>query len=363
MIVVDSHLDLAMNALWLRRDLTKSVYEIRKLEEGMPGKSRGRNTVALPEMREGKVALCFATANARLALDERPQSGFTSTMMTYAAAQGQVAYYRALEFYGEMRIVKGRKGLATHIKEWQNPGSTDKLPVGYVLSVEGADCVVPEMVGSWWNDGLRVASLSYGVSRRALGRGKESYVTDEGKELLRVLDQAGIILDLTHLYEGAFWQALDIFQGPVIATHQTCQGVVRDGRQFTDEQMHRLFSDQQIGAIIERDGVLGVGMSTWLLDPGWVRGWSRVEDSDVTMETVVDHIDHICQLAGNARHVAIGSDLDGGFGKEESPKDLETIADLQRMPRLLHKRGYGDEDVALIMHRNWIRKLNQALPK
>lgn len=362
MIVVDSHLDLAMNALRLRRDLTKSAYEIRELEQGMPGKSRSRNTVALPEMREGKVALCFATANARLALDERPQFGFTSTMMTYAAAQGQLAYYRTLEFHGELRMVQDRKGLATHIKEWQGSEATDKLPVGYVLSVEGADCIVPEMVESWWKDGLRIASLSYGVSRRALGRGKDSYVTEEGRGLLRAFDEIEIVLDLTHLYEGAFWQALEIFRGPVIATHQTCQGVQRGGRQFTDEQMNRLFSDQQIRAIIERGGVLGVAMSTWLLDPGWVRAWNRPEDSDVTLETVVEHVDHICQLAGNARHAAIGSDLDGGFGKEESPKDLDTIADLQRMPGLLRNRGYSDEDVALIMHGNWIRKLHEVLP-
>lgn len=356
MIVVDSHLDLAMNALHLRRDLTKTVYEIRRLEQGMPGKSRARNTVALPEMRKGKVALCLATTIQRLIPGGSLRSGWTSATMAYAAAQGELAYYQILEFCGEMRMVGDRKGLANHMAEWEAAGDdTDNLPVGYVFSAEGGEHLVPETVSLWWEDGMRVASITYGESHYAPGgTGKDSYLTDDAKALLRAMDEVGMILDLTHLYEGAFWQALDTFQGHVIATHQNCRALVPGERQV---------SDAQIRAIVERDGVLGVAMDAWMLHPGWVRGETRIEETDVTLDTVVDHIDHVCQLAGNPRHAAIGTDLDGGYGTEQSPQDLDTIADLQRIPGLLRKRGYSDQDIALIMHGNWLRKLNEALPR
>jgi membrane dipeptidase len=75
---------------------------------------------------------------------------------------------------------------------------------------------------------------------------------------------------------------------------------------------------------------------------------------------MVDHIDHVCQLAGNARHSGVGTDLDGGFGREQSPQDLDTIADLQRLPDLLSRRGYSPQDIELILHGNWIRFLLEA---
>ena len=201
---------------------------------------------------------------------------------------------------------------------------------------------------------MRIASITYGASRYAPNRGRASYLTPRAEELLRNMDEVGMILDLTHLYEGAFWQALDVFQGPVMATHQNCQALVPGERQF---------SDGQIRAIIERDGVLGTSLDVWMLYPNWVRGETRVEDTDVTLATVVDHIDHVCQLAGSARHAAIGSDLDGGYGTEQSPVDLDTIADLQKIPDLLRERGYAEEDIRLVMHGNWTRKLNQILPE
>jgi membrane dipeptidase len=74
------------------------------------------------------------------------------------------------------------------------------------------------------------------------------------------------------------------------------------------------------------------------------------------------NIDHVCQLAGDALHAGIGSDLDGAFGKEQTPEDLETIADLQRLPEMLRRRGYSESDVQNIAHGNFIRFLRGALP-
>jgi membrane dipeptidase len=160
-----------------------------------------------------------------------------------------------------------------------------------------------------------------------------------------------MILDVTHLSDDSFWEALDLFNGSIWASHSNCRSVVPDPRQFSDEQ---------IKALIERGAVLGAVYDTWMMVPGWIKGQTMPEDVGVKIEHVVEHIDHICQLAGNAKHCGIGSDLDGGFGREQSPTDLDTIADLQKMADLLRGRGYSEADVEGIMSGNFLRVLRQA---
>jgi membrane dipeptidase len=163
------------------------------------------------------------------------------------------------------------------------------------------------------------------------------------------MDEVGMVLDVTHLADESFWQALEKFKGPVLASHNNCRALVPGERQFADDQIRRL---------IERGSVIGVALDSWMLYPGYVPG--ETPNARVNLEAVVDHIDHICQLAGNARHAAIGSDLDGGFGTEQSPHDLDTIADLQKIPALLRKRGYVEADIEGVMHGNWLRFFQQA---
>jgi membrane dipeptidase len=170
-----------------------------------------------------------------------------------------------------------------------------------------------------------------------------------GVELLAEMKRLGIILDLTHLSDQAFWEAMDCFDGQVLASHNNCRALVPHQRQF---------SDQQLRAIIERGGVVGAAFDNWMIRPGWAHGAQN--NGPVHLSDVVDHIDHICQLAGNSRHAAIGSDLDGGFGREQSPADLDTIADLQKIADILRERGYAEEDVTAIMHGNWLRLLHQV---
>jgi membrane dipeptidase len=165
------------------------------------------------------------------------------------------------------------------------------------------------------------------------------------------MERLGIILDATHLCDESFRDALDHFRGPVWASHSNCRALVPHGRQFTDDQIKEL---------IARGAVIGAAFDAWMLVPDWVRGTSTPEGAGVTLETVVDHIDHICQLAGNARHCGIGSDLDGAFGREQCPSDVETIADLARLPAILRRRGYSEADVEAIAHGNFIRFLREA---
>jgi membrane dipeptidase len=356
MLIIDFHLDLSMNALDYNRDLTLPVATTRVQEAGMPGKGRGGSTVALPEMRAGRVALSSATVICRVQQPNSPASGVRSHAIAYAKAQGQLAYYRQLVADGEVVIVSNRADLDRHMaawEAWEAAPAGPQPPLGFVISMEGADPIVsPEQVPQWYADGLRIVSLShYGISATAYGTDTEGGLTPLGRPMLRALDDAGIILDLTHLADQAFYEAMDAFDGPVLASHNNCRALVPGVRQFTDDQLRR---------IIERNGVVGAALDAWMMYPGWVKGVTQ--PSVVDLNVMVDHIDHVCQLAGNADHAAIGTDLDGGYGKEQTPHDLDTIADLQKVADLLRARGYDASAVSKIMHGNWVALLRRAWP-
>jgi len=163
--------------------------------------------------------------------------------------------------------------------------------------------------------------------------------------------EAGMALDVTHLADDAFWQAVEIFDGPIWASHNNCRALVPGDRQFSDDQLR---------CLIQRDAVIGAVLDIWMLYPPFVVG--ETPNTVVSLQTVVDHIDHICQLSGNTRHVAIGSDLDGEFGTEQTPHDVDTIADLQKLPAILASRGYTGSDIEGIMHDNWLRIFQRTLP-
>jgi membrane dipeptidase len=368
MIVFDAHLDLAWNAIDWNRDLLLPVAEIRRREreQGMTEKGRGCNTVSFPELRRGQVAVFIATLLARLV---RPNlvpaiQRYNSMEAACAAAYGQLAYYRALEQKGVLRSIRDWPTLDGHLRAWLHKDeggrtkdeSEDALsaePLGFILSMEGADPVLsPDHVEEWWRAGLRIIGPAhYGVSPYAHGTGTEGGLLPPGRPLLRQMERLGMILDITHLADQSFDEALDAYGGPVLASHHNCRALVPNQRQLTDEQIRRL---------LQRGAVIGAALDTWMLHPNWVRGQTRMEDTQVKLATMVDHIDRVCQLAGNARHAAIGTDLDGGFGREQSPCDLDTIADLQRIPALLGDRGYDREAVTGIMHGNWLRFFRDA---
>ena len=222
-----------------------------------------------------------------------------------------------------------------------------------MLSLEGADSLVTlNHLERAYAYGLRaIGPAHYGPGRYAPGTGETGGLEPAGRELLRAMDDLGMILDVTHLTENAFREALDLFQGPVWASHSNCRALVPDQRQWSDEQINEL---------IQRDAVIGAVLDTWMMKPGWMKGKTTHADINVPLETIVDHIDHICQLAGDAHHCGIGSDLDGGFGREQSPADLDTIADLQRIPDLLSNRGYSTESVVNITNGNFIRFIQSA---
>ncbi len=354
MLIIDAHLDLSWNALQGNRDLLRSAYTIRTQEVSTPGKGRAQGTVAFPDMRQGRLAVSVVTLFARSTGRPAPHADYASPAQSYGVAQGQLAYYRALEHEGHIRIIADRANLDSHITDWEAWEGTeldDAPPLGFIISMEGADPILkPDQLEEWVGGGLRLLGLThYGPGRYAGGTGTELGLTELGPPLLAEMQRLGVTLDLTHCSDQAFWEALEHYEGLVLASHNNCRALVPHQRQFSDEQLR---------AIFERDGVIGAAFDAWMLQPGWVSGQSTNEG--VTLNTVIDHMDHVCQLAGNSRHAGIGTDLDGGYGREQSPCDLDTIADLQKLAGLLADRGYSDDDIGAIMHGNWLRLLRQA---
>lgn len=352
MLIFDAHLDLSMNALEWNRDLTRPIDEIRAREQGLSDKpDRGNNTVSLGEMRRGRVGLCVATLIARFVKPANKLPGFHSPEIAWSQTQGQLAWYRAMEAAGHMRQIRDADQLCRHVQLWQVP--PDDAPIGFVLSLEGADSILsPRHLEQAYEQGLRaIGPAHYGPGTYAQGTHATGGIGQRGRELLAEMQRLNIILDATHLCDDSFWEALEVFHGPVWASHSNCRALVPDTRQFTDEQLKEL---------IARGAVIGGALDAWMLVPDWKRGVTTPAAAGVTLEHMVDHIDHVCQLAGNARHSGIGTDLDGGFGREQGPLDVHTIADLTRIADLLTKRGYSADDVAQVMHGNWIRFLENA---
>jgi membrane dipeptidase len=385
---------------------------------------RGRGTVSLPELRRANIGLVVATQIARYSKPSHPLPGWRSPAQAWAMTQGQLAWYRTMEEAGEMVQITDRAGLEAHFKLWmegshpltpslspapsggegarragegvvpmfnvqrptlnvqrstlnqqstisnqqstisnQNPlapspapnaGEGDRgLPIGYILSLEGADSMVtPAYVERSHAQGLRaIGPAHYGPGTYAFGTDSEGGIGQRGRELLKEMERLGMILDATHLCDTSFREALEVFGGPIWASHSNCRALTPHNRQFTDDQIKELLA---------RGAVIGAPLDAWMMIPNWVRGQTTPQGTGLKLEKMVDHIDHICQLAGNASHCGIGTDLDGGFGREQCPMDLDTIADLQRVPDLLRARGYSPADVEGMMHGNFLRFLREA---
>ncbi len=355
--ILDAHLDLAMNALEWNRDLTRPLAEIRAREAGRADKpDRGRGTVSFAEMRRGRVGICVATQIARYVPPDNPLPGWHSPEQAWAQTQGQLAWYRAMEARGELEPITSAAALRRAVGRWSGSEPADNAPIGYILALEGADSIRSvRHLEEAYSQGLRaLGPAHYGPGRYASGTETSGPFPPAGRELLAEMDRLGLILDVTHLTDEEFREALDVYRGPIWASHSDCRALAPHQRQLSDEQ---------IRILVDRGAVIGAAFDAWMLVPNWIRQQTTPESAGVTLQTVVDHIDRVCQIAGSARHSMIGSDLDGGFGREQAPMDLESIADLARIPDLLRARGYGDEDVEAIASGNAVRFLDDALPE
>jgi len=355
--IFDAHLDLSMNAMEWNRDLRWSIDEIRQSEQYLTDKpDRGKGTVNFGSLRSGNIGIVVGTQIARFTKEaaKLPGASWHSPEQAWAQTQAQLAWYQAMELDQQIKIIANRQELDDHIERWQkDPVNT---PIGLIRSLEGADSIISfRHLEQAYDDGLRaIGPAHYGPGVYAQGTDATGGIGQKGRELLKEMDTLGILLDTTHLCDESFWEALDNFQGPVCASHNNCRALVPHHRQFSDDQLKEL---------IQRGAVIGVALDAWMLSPNWVRGKSTPQSENVSLESVADHIDHICQIAGNAHYVGIGSDLDGAFGTEQCPSDVDTIADLQKLVSILKKRGYSPSDINNICSENWIRFYRNAWSK
>ncbi len=353
-LIIDAHLDLSMNALEWNRDLRQPLFDINQREQHLTDKpDRGNSMVNFAEMRKGNIGLCVATLIARYVKKSNTLTGWHSPEQAWAQTQGQLAWYRAMEDAGELKAITNWESLVTHLNDWEQATNKNQEAIGYVLSLEGADSIVNlSYLEKAYANGLRaLGPAHYGPGTYAFGTDSTGGIGQKGKELLKEMERLNIILDATHLCDESFWEAMKHFNGPVWASHSNCRSLVHHNRQFSDEQLKEL---------INRGAVIGGVLDAWMLVPNWVRGQSTPQSKAVTLEKLVDNYDHICQLAGNSLHIGIGTDLDGGFGNEQAPYDLTTIADMQILPNLLRKRGYKASDIENILSKNWLRFIKNA---
>ena len=366
MLIFDGDYPMAYGGVELNRDLTLPLAEVRAADgESGNGESGNVAFACLPEMRRGRVAAALMKFTVRQKRENSILAGLRGTAAVFGAARGQLAYYHILAEQGEGVVLTHGEALAGHMEAWEKAEDTHSLPVGFILGMEGADPILwPDQVHEWFESGVRVVSLThYGPSTYAHGTGSEGGLFAPARGLLREMSACGMLLDLTHISDESFFETVDLYEGPVLASHQNCRALVPGQRQFSDEQLR---------IVIERGGVIGASMDTWMLCPWYTLDWANTggynrrdhfRREEISLNHVADHIDHVCQLAGNADHAAIGGDTDGQGGIDGAPCEVDSIADYQLLVPILEGRGYARADVEKIMYRNWVRFYTDHLPK
>ncbi|MEO0964293.1 MAG: membrane dipeptidase [Planctomycetota bacterium] len=363
-MIFDGHLDLAMNALQFERDLRRPLDETRQREQGVDD-GRGVATVTLPGMRQAGVRACVATllARAKPWVDparslKRSTDDWPDPSMAHAVAHGMLAYYRCLERQGEIAIVRD----ATDLDRLTPDG-----PIGVIVTLEGADPVLdPDDLHRWHDAGLRTLSLAhFGRSHHAHGTPStdpanphdvDGPLTDLGRATLDAMHDLGMPLDLTHLSDRSFAEAFDRFPGRVYASHSACRAIVGN-----NDQVHpqRNLTDDQLRAILDRDGVVGLPLFNAFLQPGYTEASGP---ADCPVARFADHARRVCDLVGDADHVALGSDLDGGFGREHTPDAIDSVADLPRLADALQAAGFTADEAEGVLSGNWHRFWRAGLP-
>jgi membrane dipeptidase len=367
MLIVDAHEDLAWNMLTFGRDYTRSAEETRRQESGSLVALYNDDTMlGWPEYQRGRVAVIFASL---FATPLRLCTGAWDILCYADADQACRLYQAQLDAYNRMQekhpdkysLISTQKDLEIVLAPWQrseNEGEAIDQSgkcVGLVILMEGAEGIrLPEELEEWWTRGVRVIGPAWAGTRFCGGTREPGLMSAEGFALLDAMTDLGFCLDISHMDELSALQALNVYQGCIIASHSNALSMVKGSNS------NRHLSDRLIQGILERDGVIGVVPYNGFLKADWKRGDRRDE---VSLLQVVSQIDYICQMAGDAHHTGIGSDYDGGFGVQSTPLGIETIADLQKLEALLREKGYDSSDIEAILGGNWLKQLRLFLPE
>lgn len=356
MIIVDAHEDIAYNALCFGRDYRKSALETRRLENGtdIPQKA-GIATLGLPDSMLGRVAVVFSTlfvAPHNGKEDPWDKLSYKNVSEAYKMAMAQMDYYQRLaDNHEKVQLIRTVAELDSVLATWEKDKPLTERKQGLVLLMENGDPITePRQFEEWYERGVRIVGPAWQGTRYTGGTGQPGPLTKLGRELLEVMNSFNAILDLSHMAEEAFLEAVDLYQGVIIASHSNPRSFRNSDRHLSDTMIHRL---------AERDGVMGIVFFNRFLSDKWSSGDRK---SDIKLSVVLDAIDYVCQLTGDATHVGIGTDFDGGFGRESIPAELDTVMDLLIIGDALRERGYSEADTEAILGGNMLRKLREALP-
>lgn len=377
-LIVDAHQDLAWNILTFGRDYTQSAFDIRRQENGTETPLRNGDTLlGWQEYQQGRIGVVFSTlfvtpAHRREAWET---VYYRDARQAHALYRAQVdVYHRLTDKHSDRFVlIQNRNDLANLLANWERrdldlPFDTERddhsdpelslkpgHPVGLVILMEGAEGVSePAELEEWWRLGVRLIGPAWAGTRFCGGTREPGPLTKEGYALLEAMAELGIVLDVSHMDEKAMLQALDFYPERVVSSHANVRSLLRG------DDSNRHLSDRAIQGLLEREAVLGLSPLNQFLVAGWKRGDPREQ---VSLERLAAHIDYICQMAGDARHVGLGSDFDGGFGLQSAPREINTVADLQKIGEILKARGYSEADIEAIMGGNWLSLLRQSLPQ
>ncbi len=361
-IIVDAHQDLAWNMLSFGRNYTRASTETRKIEQDGPIPAQnGESLLGWPDYQRGNVAIIFSTL---FASPRRRQMGAWETESYASMEEAHQRYSAQLEAYHRLteenptffRILQTQADLKNHLAEWRSPlpPEASGRPVGLVILMEGGEGVrEPGELAEWWQRGLRILGPAWAGTRFCGGTREPGPLTRAGEALLDEMAAIGFTLDVSHMDPLAALQALERYPGPIIASHANPLALL------SGSESNRHLTEPLLERLLERGAVIGTVFYNAFLRAGWKPGDSRAL---VPLERVAEHMDYICQKAGNARQAAIGSDFDGGLGLAHVPEGIDSIADLQKLPALLEKRGYTENDIENMLGGNWISHLERSLP-
>jgi membrane dipeptidase len=359
-IIIDAHEDLAWNMLSFGRDYTLSAAETRRHEQGtLAPQVNGDTLLGWPDYQRGKIAVIFSTlfaAPSRRKLGEWDLQCYDSTEEAHMRYSMQLEAYDRLMGEHPMMFqkIEKRADLQSILNHWQRT-DTEEHPVGLVILMEGAEGVrEPAELEQWYIHGVRIIGPAWAGTRYCGGTREPGGLTEDGYALLDRMAEFKITLDLSHMDEKAALQALDTYPGPIIASHANAQALLKE----TSSNRH--LTDRVLQGLLERDGTIGIVLENGFLRPNWNEAGGR---ASVTLDYVVAQMDYVCQMAGNALHVGIGSDFDGGFGVQSVPMEVDTIPDLRKIISILSQKGYTEIDISAILGRNWLTYLQNTLPE
>ncbi|HSB66193.1 MAG TPA: membrane dipeptidase [Anaerolineales bacterium] len=359
-MLVDAHEDLAWNMLSFGRDYTFAAAETRRHEQGsQTPELNGDTLLGWPDYQQGRVAIVFSTL---FAAPNRHKLGDWDHQCYANEEEAHAIYSRQLDAYDQLagdhpdmfRKIEKLADLQSVLQHWQREDSGEH-PVGLVVLMEGAEGVrQPGELEDWYQRGVRIIGPAWAGTRFCGGTREPGGLTSEGYALLQKMAELGYTLDLSHMDEAAALQALDSYRGSIIASHANALALLKG----SDSNRH--LTDQVIQGLLERGGTIGIVPQNSFLKPGWRETGGR---ASISLDYMVAQIDYICQMAGNALHVGIGSDFDGGFGLPSVPVEIDTIRDLRKLIPILNQKGYTQVDIAAILGKNWLVYLQNTLPE